>query len=133
MRPWARQSRGAYLWTPAEADAQVAHALDERVRETPGLILSEDGSFTTTHGRPMWIQFYDFTQFAKLGAWDQTPFLEQIRSHQFALIVLTFDVSTDVLSYRNIVTAEMLDAIRANYMLDKQMWFYYVYVPRPRP
>ena len=81
----------------------------------------------------MWIQFYDFTQLAKLGVWDQTPFLDQIGRHQFALIVLTFDVSTDVLSYRNIVTPEMLDAIRASYMLDKQMWLYYVYVPRTAP
>jgi len=70
---------------------QAARALDERVRQTPGLILSEDGSFTTTYGRPMWIQFFDFTQLAKSGVWNQTPFLDQIKSHQFALILLTFD------------------------------------------
>ena len=130
VRPWQKQSRAAYLWTPAQADVQAARALDERVRQTPGLILSEDGSFTTTHGRPMWIQFFDFTQLAKSGVWNQTPFLDQIKSHQFALILLTFDSSTDVLSYRNIITPEMLDALRSSYVLDKQMWLYYVYVPR---
>ena len=130
VRPWLKQSRAAYLWTPAVADVQAARALDERVRQTSGLILSEDGSFTTTHGRPMWIQFFDFTQLAKLGVWNQTPFLDQIGSHQFALIILSFDISTDVLSYRGILTPGMLDALRSNYVLDKQMWLYYVYIPR---
>jgi hypothetical protein len=133
VRPWLKSSRAAYLWTPADADVQAAAELDQRVRQTPGLILSEDGSFTTTHGRPNWIQINAFTQLAQLGLWDPSPFLAQIRNRQFALILLKFDVTTDVLAYRNIVTPEMLDAIRSSYVLDKQMWLYYVYVPRTAP
>jgi len=131
---WAKSIRAAYLWTPAEADTQAANALDQRVRQTPGLILSEDGSFTATHGRPMWIQFQPFTQLAKAGVWDQTPFLEQIRQRRFALALLQFDVATDVLAYRpSLMTAEMLDAIRQSYVLEQQIWLYYVYVPRAAP
>ena len=131
VRSWAKQSRAAYLWTPAPADTRVADELSQRVDQTPGLILSEDGSFTTTHGRPMWIQFFAFTQLARLGLWDQSPFIEQIRGRQFALLLFQFDSATDVLSYRDNVTAEMLEAIRENYVLEKRIWFYYVYVPRP--
>jgi len=131
---WAKSSRAAYLWTPAEAERQAANALDQRVRQTPGLILSEDGSFTATHDRPMWIQFQPFTQLAKGGVWDQTPFLDQIRQRQFALVLLQFDVATDVFAYRpSLMTAEMLDAIRQSYVLEKQIWLYYVYVPRAAP
>jgi hypothetical protein len=134
LRAPARASRAAYLWTPSDADAQAAAPLDQRVRETPGLILSEDGSFTATHGRPMWIQFQPFTQLAKNGVWDQTEFVEQIRSRQFALMLLQFDTATDVRSYRpSIMTAEMLDAMRESYVLEKQIWLYYVYVPRTAP
>ena len=132
VRLWAKQNRAAYLWTPAPADARVADELSQRVYQTPGLILSEDGSFTTTHGRPMWIQFFAFTQLARLGLWDQSPFIEQIRSRQFALLLFQFDSATDVLSYRDNVTAEMLEAIRENYVLERRIWFYYVYVPRPQ-
>ena len=78
----------------------------------------------------MWIQFFDFTQLAKLGIWDQRRFLDQIRKREFALVLLSFDTATDVLSYRNIVTPEMLDAIRTSYVLDGRIWSYYVYVPR---
>jgi len=109
---------------------QAARVLDDRVRETPGLILSEDGSFTATHGRPMWIQFQPFTQLAKAGVWDPSPFLAQIRNHQFALILLTSEATHDDPVYLNKVSAEMLDAIRSSYVLDQQMWLYYVYVPR---
>ena len=133
VRTWSKQNRAAYLWTPAQADVQAADELSYRVHQTPGLILSEDGAFTTTHGRPMWIQFFDFTQLARLGLWDQSPFQDQIRTHQFALLLLKFDTATDVLSYRNIVTPEMLDAIRQSYVLEKQIWLYYVYVPRAAP
>jgi hypothetical protein len=133
VRPWFRQNRASYLWTPAPADAQVADELSQRVQRTPGLILSEDGSFTTTHGRPMWIQFLDFALLTRFGFWDQAPFVNQIRSHQFALLLLKFDAATDVLSYRNIVTPEVLEAIRSSYVLDKQIWLYYVYVPRAAP
>jgi len=130
MRPWLRSSRAAYLWTPADADVQAAAELDQRVRQTPGLILSEDGSFTATHGRPMWIQFQPFAQLAKAGVWDPSPFLAEIRNRQFALILLTSDTTSGDTVYLNKVSAEMLDAIRSSYVLDKQMWLYYVYVPR---
>jgi len=131
VRQPAKQNRAAYSWTPADADIQVAGALDERVRQTPGLILSEDGSFTTTHGRPLWIQFSDFTLFAYDSVWDQTPFLNQIRDRQFALILLKFNI--EGAAPRSILTPEMVDAIRSSYILDNQMWLYYVYVPRSAP
>lgn len=130
VRPWLKSSRAAYLWTPTDADVAAAAELDQRVRQTPGLILSEDGSFTATHGRPMWIQFQPFTQLARAGVWDPTPFLDQIRHQQFALILLTSEATSDDPIYLNKVSAEMLSAIRSSYVLDKQMWLYYVYVPR---
>jgi hypothetical protein len=129
--PWLRPNRGVYLWTPTDADVRAANELDERIRQTPGLILSEDGAFTATHGRPMWIQFLDFALLHRFGFWDQTPFLEEIRNRKFALVLLKFDTATDVLSYRSVVTPEMLDALRANYVLERQIWLYYVYRPRP--
>jgi hypothetical protein len=80
----------------------------------------------------MWIQFHDFTQLAQAGRWNQTPFLEQIRDHQFALLLLKFDAATDVIAQgSSLVTPEMLDAIRASYVREKRIWFYHVYVPRP--
>jgi len=66
---------------------------------------------------------------SRFGIWDQTPFLNQIRNQRFALVLLKFDISRDV-SSRNIVTAEMVEALRANYALEEKMWLYYVYVPR---
>jgi hypothetical protein len=77
----------------------------------------------------MWIQFQPFTQLAKAGVWDPTPFLDQIRHQQFALILLTSEATSDDPIYLNKVSAEMLSVIRSSYVLDKQMWLYYVYVP----
>jgi hypothetical protein len=131
--PWYKHNRAVYLWTPAEADVQAANVLDQRVRDAPGLILSEDGSFTATHGRPMWIQFQHFTELVRAGRWDQTPFLDQIRHQQFALVLLKSDLETDVFTDRlSLMTSEMQEAIRKYYILEKQSWLYYVYVPRPR-
>ncbi len=131
VQPWLKSSRASYLWTPAQADRQSADALDQRVRQTTGLILSEDSSFSASHGRPMWIQIQPFTQLALAGKWDQTPFLNQIRSHQFDLILLQFDIQDDVLAQRpSLMTPEMIDAIRSSYVLEQKLWFYNVYVPR---
>ncbi len=131
--PWLKQNRAIYLRTPTEADTQEAGALDQRVRQTPGLVLSDDGSFTATHGRPMWIQFQPFTQLAKAGVWDQSAFLDQIRSRRFALVLLKFDVTGDVLTNQpNLMTAEMVEAIRQSYVLEQRLWLYNVYVPSER-
>lgn len=129
---WYKSNQMTYLWTPADSDRQSADELDRRVRQTPGLILSEDGSFTATHGRPMWIQFQPFRELARDGRWDQSDFLNQIRNRQFALVLLQFDLGQDSLaSHLGRMTPEMLEAINQSYALKEQIWQYYVYTPRP--
>jgi hypothetical protein len=128
---WYKSNRPTYLWTPMDSDRQAADELDRLVRQTPGLILSEDGSFTATHGRPMWIQFQPFRELARDGRWDQTEFLNQIRNRQFALVLLQFDLEQDSLtSHLGRMTPEMLKVIEQSYVLEKRIWQYYVYVPR---
>ncbi len=131
---WYKSNHPLYLWTPADSDRQAADELDQRVRQTPGLILSEDGSFTATHGRPMWIQFQPFRELARDGRWDQTEFLNQIYNRQFALILLQFDLGSDARASRlGRMTPEMLEALAQSYVLEKQIWLYYVYTPPPAP
>ncbi len=53
-----------------------------------------------------------------------------VRRHEFALVLLSFGVATDVASHRNIVTPEILEAIRSGSTLEEQIGAYTIYMRR---
>jgi len=72
----------------------------------------EDGSFTTTHGRPMWIQFLDFALLTRFGFWTRRRSSTRFASSVCATLA-QIRCGDGCAFLRNIVTPEVLEAIRS--------------------
>jgi hypothetical protein len=91
------------------------HELRALVAESTGPVLADEYmGMLTLDGKPLYIQPFEVTQLANAGLWDQSPFLEAIRTETFPLILIHHFRGYPV--YKERWTPEMLIAIQAHYV-----------------
>jgi hypothetical protein len=102
------------------------------LKEEPGPIVSQQGSFALFARGEIYVQLFHFTGLSRVGLWDQQHLLNRIEKRIFPFIVTEFAIDTDDLSADDLerFTPKMVDALRANYQLQKTIAPYYLYRPR---
>jgi hypothetical protein len=101
----------------------------EAVRAAPGRVLSENLTFASLAGKQVEYQLFDLVQLQRKGRWDQRPLLEDIEQRAFVMVLLEFDLSGDPGWHADRFTPEMIAALRANYVMGRQIGAYTLYVP----
>jgi len=114
---------------PVEAQAEALRMVQLAIQDTPGDVLCEEPIFAILAGKPVLYQPFIMSQLAKEGKWDETPFVEDLGSGRFELIVTTQDLSRRELPLAGFTEA-MRDAILADYELRRVIGGAYLYVPR---
>jgi hypothetical protein len=109
------------------ADRQEQHDLDALVAAAPGDVFDEDMTHVLLAGKRIYIQPFEFSEEARLGRWDQRPFLQTIEQRRFGLVVTTRRL-TPTLQFSR-YTPEMMAALTVNYCLMQQTANYFVYQP----
>lgn len=119
---------------PLTAEARIAN--DEvalMVLEEPGEVLTELPIYAIRGRKPVLYQPFIMASLASEGKWDPAPFLEDLRSGRFALLIATQDFAADktVTGF----TPEMMHAILGRYELTRRFQTYRqnVYLYRPKP
>jgi len=105
-------------------EATYVHVL-QAVRNTPGLVYAEDVSLLMAANREVAAEAFPVTVLALDGTWDETPFVEMIRQHRFAALVLGNLYAPDRFTPR--VRAAILDAYAPHEIIGSHYTFY-----RPR-
>jgi hypothetical protein len=116
---------GAYL--PYQAMAMRSRVVLEEIRNTPGLVLSEDMLLSLKAGKELPAEFAIIKALSDVGAWDDSEFLQMIRSHRFGLIVLRAKVP-----YDENLTDRVQSAIAEAYQLADDGNTYVTYRPRAK-
>lgn len=99
--------------------------LVEFVRTLPGPVYSEDMTILMRAGKGISAEPAIITCLAKLGKWDETPFVRRIEEGQFqAIIIYT------TLDNRERFTEAVERAIEQRYILSKEQGLYSIYLPR---
>lgn len=112
------------------AAAGQLQELEALVSSAGGTVLADEYSdMITRQGKTLYIQPFSATQLANQGMWNQEPFLEQIRSKEFSLILIHYFPQWPV--YKERWTPEMLTAVRMNYNKYKMFGDTLVYRPKP--
>jgi hypothetical protein len=114
------------------ASYRAAKKIFPILKEEPGPILSQQGSLALFARGEIYVQLFHFTGLSRVGQWDQQHLLNLIEKRIFPFVVTEFAIDTDDLSADDLerFTPKMLDALRANYQLQKTIAPYYLYRPR---
>jgi hypothetical protein len=114
------------------ASYRAAKKIFPILKEEPGPILSQQGSLALFARGEIYVQLFHFTGLSRVGQWDQQHLLNLIEKRIFPFVVTEFAIDTNDLSADDLerFTPKMLDALRANYQLQKAIAPYYLYRPR---
>ncbi|MBI2837929.1 MAG: hypothetical protein HYX75_06430 [Acidobacteria bacterium] len=112
-----------------DPDTSAGDRALDRLRYAEGPVFSEDTTLLVLAGRPIEYQCYELTQLSLTGHWDQRPLLERFNRHDFALVLLRFDIADPTPLARTRFTPEMLVAIRENYRPVEKRGPYWFLVP----
>lgn len=110
---------------PYQAMAMRSHAVLEQIRNTPGPVLSEDMLLSLKAGKELPAELAIIKALSDVGVWDDSEFLQMIRSHRFGLIVLRAKAP-----YDDILTLRVQRAIAEAYQLADDGDTYVTYRPR---
>ncbi|MCG3175488.1 MAG: hypothetical protein MOGMAGMI_00417 [Candidatus Omnitrophica bacterium] len=95
------------------------------LRTVPGPVLSEDMGLLISAGLPVSYQFFEATQLADRGLFDDRPFLERIRRGDFPVVVVSTDLLHVTRSQR--FRPEFVRALQEAYRLKGRhvgmLWF----------
>lgn len=102
-------------------------AVDALVAAAPGDVFDEDMTHVLPAGKRIYIQPFEFAEEARLGQWNQAPFVAAIERGQFGLAVTTMPL-TPTLRFER-YTPQWAAAFAAHYCLVTRTSNYYVYRP----
>lgn len=128
--PYHQTARTSTLEVAArmERDLEPVRAF---VSTVPGEVVSEEMGLLIAAGRRVPYQFFEATQLADRGLFDDGPFLERIRRQEFPLILVTTDLLRISRSQR--FRPAFIAAVRSSYKLKSNakglLWF----VPKSAP
>lgn len=109
------------------SDWQQQATLNRLVAATPGDVLDEDMTHLLLAGKRIYIQPFEFSEEARLGQWDQRPFVQSIADRYFGLVILTVRLRPGLRMQR--FTRPMLAALGQDYCLSERVGRYFVYHP----
>jgi len=121
--------RERYNAPPTPEFADFLAFVDIEAQSTNGQIFSEWPIFTIRAGQDVLLQPFIMSQLAREGKWDETPFLEDLRSRRFALLILAQDVRNEDQHFSS-STPAMRKAVRENYRFYREIAGYWLFVPR---
>lgn len=104
------------------------------IKEPPGPILSQQGSFPLFCRGGIYLQLFHFAGLSRTGLWDQRLLLKEIEKRTFPYVIteFPFEQSTGGSDGKERFTPEMLHALRKNYRRMQSVHPYYVYSPQER-
>lgn len=85
-------SRLDFSYTPTREDLYDGGSVEQILSRSSGPILAERAGLPLLAGHEPVYQPFICTQLARQGIWDERPLLEQIKKHEFPLIVLTWNI-----------------------------------------
>ena len=106
--------------------------LFNKIKDIPGRILSEDMNFTYSTNKEISFQPFEFTQMISSGTWDPQPYYECIVQQCFSIVILEFELGTDLRKSRSRFhfDSKSLELLHKNYVLDENIYKYWIYKPR---
>lgn len=116
--------------TPYRLSPPHAERIARRVREAPGPVITEDPAWAVVEGKPLVYSAWAMSRLARKGAWDERPFVEDLRRGRFRLIVLNGDVEGSYAGGGDAFTPAMSAAVREAYRLAERIEFVHLYVPK---
>jgi len=117
----------------------ASHRAAERIypllQQTPGPILSEQGSFALFSGREPFIQLFDFADFARRGIWDEGKLIREIERRSFVWVITEFPVEQPLRREKDLerFNPAVVNAIRSHYQRSQFIEPYYLYRPQASP
>jgi hypothetical protein len=108
------------------ANQQLAALL----RQTPGIIISEDMGALATSGKPVVYYTFQYSSLARSGKWDQRWELDGLRDARFPIVILERGTREDVDHYRRF-TREFVSALDRYYARTQTIGKYEIYTPAP--
>ncbi len=108
------------------ANQQLATLL----RQTPGIVLSEDMGALATAGKPVAYYTFQYSSLARSGKWDQRWELDGLRDGAFPLVILERGTREDVDHYRRF-TREFVSTLDRYYARTQTIGKYEIYTPAP--
>ncbi len=111
-------------------DFPANQALDALLRNTQGIIISEDMGALATSGKDVTYYTFQYSSLARSGKWDQSWELDGLRDGMFPLVILEHGTREDVDHYRRF-TREFVSALDRYYGRVQTIGKYEVYAPAP--
>lgn len=116
---------------PSTPDFQAANGLTGLMRDAENP-MSELAIYSIRTGHPPVLQPFIMSELARQNKWDQSAFVDSIRSADYDLVITLQDVTSEIKS--ETYTREMLLAFRAAYEVDQvvetPLWTYYILRPK---
>jgi hypothetical protein len=100
------------------------------LRQTPGIVISEDMGALVTSAKPVAYYTFQYSSLARSGKWDQSWELNGLRDGDFPLVILERGTREDVDHYRRF-TREFVSALDRYYARTQSIGKYEVYTPAP--
>ena len=115
-----------WSYTPSKVDTHAGIKLKQMLETTDGPVFTDRAGVALMAGHAPVCQPFICTQLSNDGRWDQENLLARIAAGQFPIAVLHFDLS-DPHWDRERFTAEMIESLRAQYILDRRLGPYFLY------
>jgi hypothetical protein len=126
---------GADLRRPTAAEQEQLRKIIANVRANPGqTFFADDPGLLALAGKDTdYDDPFTVTALALDGSWDQSVFVQRLRTGYYPLVLLAGDAFDPTHPLRgDILTPQMLDALQSGYtLLFRDV--YYTYAPRPAP
>jgi hypothetical protein len=120
-----------WILTSRRLDITALRRLEQVVLDLSDPVPADEHmGMLTMNGRPLYIQTFEVSQMSRDGLWDQDPFLEDIRNHEFDGILIHHFGPFPV--HRERWTPEMLAEIETNYRPTKTLAGTVVFLPQNR-
>ncbi len=111
-------------------DFPANRQLGELLRQTSGVVISEDMGALATNGKPVAYYTFQYSSLARSGKWNQQWELNGLRDTKFPLVILERGTREDVDHYRRF-TREFVSALDRYYERTQNIGKYEIYQPAP--
>lgn len=136
LLPWAPTPRqleneALVMYSGAAGYDQLTEQqeIDAIVKAQSGDVLDEDMTHLLLAGKRIYIQPFEFAEEARLGQWDDRPFVQAVQARHFDLVILTDELRPSWRTQR--FTPKVVAALAANYCEEGQSGRYWIYHPCP--
>ncbi len=121
--------RWDFAYTPTREDLHEARNVERIVKNSPGPVLAERAGLPLLAGHDPVYEPFMCTQLVRQGLWDETPLLERIAAKEFALILLSKDLSKEPVD-RERFTERFAATIKESYEIEQTFRRYVLYRPK---